>query len=213
LIQSTAFSPIITSPCETLFGDHGFHENHRVAAVAGVELVAPTSKGGEKKPLSEFQFDAAGNVTASPAGHAPTCCKPKKNAKHGAVFELECNQNCPRLSEFPVKLWKNGTYLNYTEKQARLAQRRAREQAETFLDTCRWRSGVEASMSELDRLPGIKKLRVRGCGAVFSAYRVFKERVQSGLGNFGLILRRVWKIYPYKLSWYVSLKKAHPLLD
>jgi hypothetical protein len=124
-------------------------------------LIAPTSKGGEKKPLSEFQCDAAGKVTACPAGHAPTCCKPKKNAKYGAVFDLECCEGCPRLSECPVKLVKNGAYLNYSAKQARLAQRRAREQTETFLDTYRWRAGVEATMSELDRLTGIKKLRVR----------------------------------------------------
>jgi hypothetical protein len=206
---------------DTLYGSD---ENHRVAAAAEVELVAPTSKGGEKKPLSEFQFDAAGNVTACPAGHAPTCCKPKKNAKHGAVFDLECCKACPRLSECPVKLGQNGAYVNYTEKQARLAQRRAREQTETFLDTYRWRAGVEATMSELDRLTGIKRLRVRGFGAVrfcaimkaaglnllraarvrrarakalaaqndcfgvfFSAYRVFKERVQAGVANFGLI--------------------------
>jgi len=206
---------------DTLYGSD---ENHRVAAAAGVELVAPTSRGGEKKPLSEFKFDAAGNVTACPAGHAPTCCKPKKNAKYCAVFELERCQGCPRLSECPVKLGQNGAYLNYSAKQARLAQRRAREQTETFLDTYRWRAGVEATMSELDRLTGIKKLRFRGFGAVrfcaimkaaglnllraarvrrarakalaaqngcfgviFSAYRVFKERVQAGVANFGLI--------------------------
>jgi hypothetical protein len=79
-------------------------------------------------------------------------------------------------------------------------------------------------MSELDRLTGIKRLRVRGFGAVrfcaimkaaglnllraarvrrarakalaaqngffgviLSAYRVFKERVQAGVANFGFI--------------------------
>jgi hypothetical protein len=34
------------------------------------------------------------------------------------------------------------------------------------MDTYRWRAGVEATMSELDRPTGIKKLRVRGFGAV-----------------------------------------------
>jgi hypothetical protein len=146
---------------DTLYGSD---ENHRVAAAAEVELIAPTSKGGEKKPLSEFQFDAAGNVTVCPAGHAPTSCNPKKNEKHGAVFELERCKACPRLSEWPVKLGQNGAYLNYTEKQVRLAQRRAREQTETFLDIYRWHVGVAATVSELDRLTGIKRLR--GFGAV-----------------------------------------------
>jgi hypothetical protein len=39
-------------------------KNHRVAA-AGVELIAPTSNVGRKKPLSEFHLDAAGDVTAA----------------------------------------------------------------------------------------------------------------------------------------------------
>ncbi|MFY9941309.1 MAG: transposase [Desulfobacterales bacterium] len=187
---------------DTLYGSD---ENHRVAAVAEVELVAPTCKGGEKKPLSEFHFDTAGNVTACPAGHAPKWCKPKKNAKYSAVFELECCQGCPRLSECPVKLGKNAAYLNYSEKQIRLARRRAEEQTETFMENYRWRAGVEATMSEYDRLTGVKKLRVRGFGAVrfcaimkaaglnmLRAARVRRARAKALAaknGRFGVIYR------------------------
>jgi hypothetical protein len=92
-------------------------------------------------------------------------------------------------------------------------------------------------MSELDRLTGIKKLRVRGFGAVrfcaimkaaglnllraarvrrarakalaaqngcfeviLSAYRVFKERAQAGMGNFGLIFPNQPPVAPADLK-------------
>jgi hypothetical protein len=48
----------------------------------------------------------------------------------------------------------------------RLAQRRAYEQTEEFKDRYRWRSGIEATMSEYDRRTGVKHLRVRGFKAV-----------------------------------------------
>ena len=48
----------------------------------------------------------------------------------------------------------------------RLAIRRAYEQTEEFKDRYRWRSGVEAAMSEYDRRTGVKHLRVRGLKAV-----------------------------------------------
>jgi len=50
--------------------------------------------------------------------------------------------------------------------EMRIAKRRAHEQSEEFKDRYRWRSGVEAAMSEYDRRTGVKKLRVRGLKAV-----------------------------------------------
>jgi len=52
----------------------------------------------------------------------------------------------------------------------RIARRRAIERTSEFKDRYRWRAGVEATMSELDRRTGVKRLRVRGFKAVrFSA--------------------------------------------
>ena len=47
-----------------------------------------------------------------------------------------------------------------------LAQRRAYEHTDEFKDRYRWRSGIEATMSEYDRRTGVKHLRVRGFKAV-----------------------------------------------
>ena len=52
----------------------------------------------------------------------------------------------------------------------RIAKRRAIEQTAEFKNRYRWRSGSEATISELDRHTGVKRLRVRGFKAVrFSA--------------------------------------------
>jgi hypothetical protein len=48
----------------------------------------------------------------------------------------------------------------------RLAQRRAYEHTDEFKDRYRWRSGIEATMSEYDRRTGVKHLRIRGFKAV-----------------------------------------------
>ena len=53
-----------------------------------------------------------------------------------------------------------------TEKELRIAKRRAYEQTDEFKDRYRWRSGIEATMSEYDRRTGAKQLRVRGFKAV-----------------------------------------------
>jgi phage gp37-like protein len=60
--------------------------------------------------------------------------------------------------------------LNYDEKRLRIARRRQHERTEEFRQKYRWRAGVESTMSQYDRLTGVKHLRVRGMKAVrFSA--------------------------------------------
>ena len=55
---------------------------------------------------------------------------------------------------------------SYDDKTLRIATRRAEEHSPEFKDRYRWRSGIEATMSQYDRLTGVKRLRVRGFPAV-----------------------------------------------
>jgi len=57
-------------------------------------------------------------------------------------------------------------YLRYNGKHYRLARRRCLEQTDEFIERYRWRSGIEATMSEYATLTGVKRLRVRGMAAV-----------------------------------------------
>jgi hypothetical protein len=66
----------------------------------------------------------------------------------------------------PAKQGKKYHYVNYTDKDLRISKRRAYEQTPEFKNKYRYRSGVEATMSQYDRRTGVKRLRVRGLKAV-----------------------------------------------
>lgn len=115
--------------------------------------------------LCEFASSENGKIFSCPQGLAPITVK-KKKTRYTAVFDsLHCS-GCPNQTHCPVKAGKKHHYLRYTEKELRIAKRRAYEQSDAFKDRYRWRSGVEATMSEYDRRTGVKHLRVRGLSSV-----------------------------------------------
>ncbi|MCL7489842.1 MAG: transposase [Desulfobulbaceae bacterium] len=146
---------------------YGSDENCGKAAKEGVEVIAPA--GGKNQPeglgLADFTYSEKGRATACPQSHAPLKTKYKKD-RHSAAFDPEICALCPHLSECPAKPGRKGHYLRYSNKELRLARRRAHEKTPEFRDRYRFRAGVEATMSEYDRKTGVKQLRVRGLGAV-----------------------------------------------
>ncbi len=153
---------------DTLYGSDG---NYQGAKSMGVELVAPV-KGKSKEnslSLSEFELSGQGHVLACPAGQKPLTSK-KKKTRFTQGFSCQTCAKCPLIDGCPVRPGKRYYYLHYDERAMRVAKRRATEQTSEFKDRYRWRAGVEATMSELDRRTGVKRLRVRGFKAVrFSA--------------------------------------------
>jgi hypothetical protein len=194
---------------DTLYGSD---TNHQTAQVADVELIAPTQKGNESKPLTAFRFNEQGYVEACPAGHAPERVKHKKKTdRYSAAFDPKLCQGCPHADHCPVQPGKKMNYLRYGGKQYRLSVRRQAEKSEAFIDTYRWRAGVEATMSEYDRLTGVKKLRVRGMPAVrfcakmkatglnlLRAARVRRARMKAAGADQGRYRRITAAIYPVK---------------
>jgi hypothetical protein len=153
---------------DTLYGSDG---NYQGAKSMGVELVAP-AKGKEKEnavSLSAFELSDQGHVRACPEGHQPlTSIKKKTRFTQG--FSCQTCAKCPLIDGCPVRPGKRHYYLHYDERAMRVAKRRATEQTSEFKDRYRWRAGSEATISELDRRTGVKRLRVRGFKAVrFSA--------------------------------------------
>lgn len=146
---------------------YGSDENCQKALQSGVEIVAPTM--GDKKEtticLSEFASSESGKILSCPQGLTPVTVKKKKTRYTAAFDSLHCS-GCPNRNHCPVKAGKKHHYLHYTEKELRIAKRRADEQSDAFKDRYRWRSGVEATMSEYDRRTGVKQLRVRGLSSV-----------------------------------------------
>jgi len=153
---------------DTLYGSDG---NYQGAKSMGVELVAPV-KGKSKEnslSLSEFELSGQGHVLACPAGQKPLTSK-KKKTRFTQGFSCQTCAKCPLIDGCPVRPGKRYYYLHYDERAMRVAKRRATEQTSEFKDRYRWRAGAEATMSELDRRTGVKRLRVRGFKAVrFSA--------------------------------------------
>jgi len=154
---------------EELLADtlYGGDENCQKAAQQGVEIISPT-KGTKEKDgitLSDFDLNEKGDVVSCPQGHTPVKTK-KKKTRHTAVFDSHHCSTCPFQEACPVKKGTRYHYLRYTDKEMRLAQRRAYEHTDEFKDRYRWRAGSEATMSEYDRRTGVKHLRVRGFKAV-----------------------------------------------
>jgi hypothetical protein len=146
---------------------YGSDENSEKAEGMGIEVVSPTM-GAEKDNalgLSGFSFSEKGKITACPQGHAPVKVKHKKH-RYSAAFDSSHCTHCPFREACPVKPGKKHHYLRYEEKTMRIAKRRAKEQTPEFKDKYRWRAGIEATMSEYDRITGVKRLRVRGFPAV-----------------------------------------------
>jgi hypothetical protein len=156
-------------PAEVLADSlYGSEKNVEGAANRGVEVVAPVP-GGQKESksayLSDFTYCADGAIERCPTGHAPlediACGKHRE-----VVFSVENCLGCPARPRCPVKSVRRGYGFSYDKKQVKMARRRAAEKTASFRDRYRYRSGIEGAFSALDRLTGIKRLRVRGMKAV-----------------------------------------------
>jgi len=156
-------------PAEVLADSlYGSEKNVSAAAAMGTEVVAPVP-GGEKKGksarLSEFALTEEGGIANCPMGNAPIEDVARGNHRE-VVFAVEHCLGCPRRKECPVKSVRRGYGFSYDKKQVKMARRRAAEKTASFRDRYRYRSGIEGAFSALDRLTGMKQLRVRGMKAV-----------------------------------------------
>ena len=159
------------SPATVLADSHyGSDENCEAAVAQGVEVVSPVIGGGRLKAglqLSDFEYTAEHEVARCPAGHAPLEMK-KNDQRRCAVFDARTCAACAFADQCPARPGSGARrrYLRYDDRELRISFRRARERTDDFKQRYRWRAGVEATMSALDRRTGIKHLRVRGLKAV-----------------------------------------------
>jgi hypothetical protein len=145
---------------DTLYGSD---DNVEKAKEQGIEVVAPAMGGREQAvTLADFQFSETDEITACPAGQLPQRTKIGKQGGRIVHFEKTLCDSCPQQSDCPVKREKQRCTISYDAKSLRLARRRKQEKTPEFKERYRYRAGVEATMSDLDRITGIKHLRVRG---------------------------------------------------
>jgi hypothetical protein len=141
---------------------YGGDDNVEKAAALGVTMVSPTmGNQSHKIGLADFTFTDCDDIAACPAGQAPKRIKTGKQGGKIVYFDKATCDNCPRQSDCPVKRDKRNSTIGYDAKALRLSRRRAKEKTEGFREAYRYRAGVEGTMSDLDRVTGIKHLRVR----------------------------------------------------
>ena len=151
---------------------YGSDENCERAKTLDVEVVSPVmgKPAGESMPISAFTMNSENEITFCPAGFAPKKTR-SKDGNHTVLFSKRACRGCPRKKACPTDEGKKGRYLRYDDKAVRLSHRRVREDTPEFRDKYRFRSGIEGTMSQLDRVTGVKHLRVRGLSAVsFAAF-------------------------------------------
>jgi len=157
---------------QELITDTNYASAANVIACAqrGTEVVAPvrgpaaeTPKANEKT-LADFTVDnQAAQPVRGPAGHAPESRQQQENGNIEATFSrLHCAA-CPFRRNCPAKRNPNGTRtLKTTTTEYVLAKRRRYEQTAEFRQRYAERAGIEATNSELKRVHGLGRLRVRG---------------------------------------------------
>jgi hypothetical protein len=85
----------------------------------------------------------------------------EKQATRTIMPTAACS-GCPYLRECPVRRVKKVYRLDFTEKERRLAARRAEESTDVFWERYARRAGIEGLFSAMKRTSGFGKLRVRG---------------------------------------------------
>jgi len=164
---------------DTLYGSD---DNVEKAKELGVIVIAPVMGVKESATaLADFTFNDTDEIITCPEQQTPIKAKAGKQGGMTVYFDKAICDKCPRQSECPVKRKKTGCTISYDAKSLRLSRRRKQEKEEAFIEAYRYRSGIEGTMSDLDRTGGIKHLRVRGMPQV---------RLAATLKATGLNIRR-----------------------
>ena len=164
---------------DTLYGSD---DNVEQAKERGVTVIAPVPGSYESTTLlADFAFSDSDEIIACPEQHMPIKTKSGKHGGRTVHFDKRVCDGCRRQSECPVKRDKKRCSIGYDAKALRLSRRRKQEREDSFKETYRYRSGIEGTMSDLDRITGLKHLRVRGMPQV---------RLAATLKATGLNIRR-----------------------
>jgi hypothetical protein len=177
----TRLEALEAKPCE-LFADAGYGSGENIldAKAAGVELTAPMTSGGKANEnrvrVEDFSFDDDCTEVLS-------CLKLQEPAQTGltedgkfvfAVFDRALCEKCDFKNRCQAKPNKNGYYLfKAPRKTVAAAHRRTEQETPDFKERYKIRSGIEATISEANRLTGIKRSWTRGLSRVAAA-TIFK---------------------------------------
>lgn len=145
---------------DTLYGSD---DNVEKAKELGITVIAPVMGAKESATaLADFTFSDSDRITACPELQTPVRARSGRQGGTTVYFDKAICDTCRRQSECPVKRDKKSCTISYDAKSLRLSRRRKQEKEKAFSEKYRYRSGIEGTMSDLDRITGLKHLRVRG---------------------------------------------------
>ncbi len=155
---------------DELFADAGYGtgENLLETHEKDVEFIAPVTSGAKPKEnrvrIDDFEFNSDWTrVLSCLKDHAPAKTGLTPNRKSVfAVFKKSACGQCEFETVCPVKRHRNGTFrLRVDRKTVATASRRCEQETEDFKERYKIRSGIEATISEANRLTGIKRCWTR----------------------------------------------------
>ena len=145
---------------DTLYGSD---DNVEKAKTLGITVIAPVMGAKDSATaLADFMFSDTDLIIACPEQQAPIKSKTGEKGGTSVYFDKSICDTCRRQSECPVKRDKKCCTISYDAKSLRLSRRKKQEKEKAFTEKYRYRSGIEGTMSDLDRITGLKHLRVRG---------------------------------------------------
>lgn len=150
-------------------------ENVQAADKRGVELIGPIpgrapESNDETLTVDDFAIDErTGIVEACPAGHQPlSSTRDEETGKTKVEMPAEVCGGCPFRNQCPIGRTRGGRFfVEFTDKDHRLAGRRREQETEVFKERYATRAGIESTNSGLKNRLGLGRLRVRGRGSVF----------------------------------------------
>jgi transposase len=164
--------------------DSGYVSGKHLAesAALGVDLVGPpladTSKNGFK--LADFTLDRDARRATCPAGQVST--KWGVRTERDGSRSLQVRFPAAVCAACPLRprctTGTDGRNLSISEHYDRLAARRAEAQPPAFRDKPKTRAGIEATLSELVRVHGLRRHRYRG-----EAKRHFEHLLKAAACN------------------------------
>jgi len=152
-----------TPEAEMLIADGGYAsgKNSRELREDGIDLVSPPRPNSQRGqiPLTEFTIDVDRQVATCPEGHESVVWSEREMGFAIRFSAQTCNA-CPRKSECTQS--DQGRSLQPSRETIQLTHDRARADSDEWRDLYRLRAPIEATISELVHVCGLRRSRYRG---------------------------------------------------
>ena len=152
-----------------LFADAGYASGANIleAQERGVDLVAPITSGSppnlDRMQLSDFGVTADGRkVLACITDQIPLTSEVTEDGQVVAIFSHASCSQCQFLSVCLVKRYQGNYRLKYELPDLATSKRREQQETAHFKERYKIRSGIEATISEANRLTSLKRSWTRG---------------------------------------------------